>query len=267
MKNNKGTQDMISKTSIIGLLAGVALSATFALDAQAASKYTEMDVSGGGSVSGKVTFSGAMPSDAIEQILITKDQAVCGEGEREVVWVDVKGDALRGSFVFIDEIKEGKKWAEPPGGKYLVEQKGCRFIPWAQVVKPGPLTIRNSDKGVLHNINTREHLGVEKGRSGPMRTLFNFGQPDPGDIVQDLKPRRANYIPINCEAHNFMFGFIMAPPHPYAVVVGDDGSYTIGDIPPGDYTLKAWHPRFGLQESKITVAGGGAASADFAFTN
>lgn len=256
---------MFKKSITKSLLACVAIGAIGAMTvsgANAATKYEEGDVAGGGSVSGKVTFSGAMPSDAIEQILITKDQAVCGEGQREVIWVDVKGDALRGSFVFIEKIAKGKKW---PDKEYVVEQKGCRFIPWAQVVKPGPLTIRNSDKGVLHNINTREHLGVDKGRGGPMRTIFNFGQPDPGDIVQELKPRRAQYIPINCEAHNFMFGFIMAPSHPYAVVVGDDGSYTIGDIPAGDYTLKAWHPRFGLKEAKISIAAGGSASADFAF--
>jgi hypothetical protein len=96
--------------------------------------------------------------------------------------------------------------------------------------------------------------------------MFNFGQPDPGDIEQAIKPRRSPYIGINCEAHNFMFGFMMAPPHPYAVVVGEDGSYEIGDIPPGDYTLQAWHPTIGLQESKITVPAGGSAEANFSFS-
>ena len=88
-----------------------------------------------------------------------------------------------------------------------------------------PITIRNSDQGVLHNINMRETIGVEKGRV-VKRTMFNFGQPDPGDIQQDIKPRRSSFIGLNCEAHNFMFGFMMAPTHPYAVVVGEDGSYT-----------------------------------------
>ena len=108
-------------------------------------------------------------------------------------------------------------------------------------------------------------IGVEKGRV-VKRTIFNFGQPDPGDIQQDLKPRRSPFISINCEAHNFMFGFLMAPKHPYAVVVGEDGSYTIDNLPPGEYTLKAWHPRFGIKKTKITVEAGGAVSADFAFS-
>ena len=176
----------------------------------------------------------------------------------------MKGGALRGVFVFLDKIKSGKKWGKPEFGEYMVNQKGCRFRPWAQVVRPGPFVIRNSDAGVLHNINARELIGVEKGRV-VKKTLFNFGQPDPGDIKDKIKPRRSSYIGINCEAHNFMFGFILAPTHPYAVVVGEDGSFSIDNIPPGKYTLKAWHPRFGIKKAKITVAPKGTVETNFAF--
>jgi len=255
----------MKKTNLLKLSAlGLALSLALPGAAQAAKKYKEMDVANGGAVTGKVMFEGAVPADAIENILITKDQSVCGEGEREVVWIDVKDGALRSAFVFIDKIKEGKKWDAPEGGAYLINQKNCRFDPWAQVLKPGPVTIRNSDKGVLHNINTREMIGVEKGRV-VKRGIFNFGQPDPGDIVQELKTRRSSYIGINCEAHNFMFGFLMAPKNPYAVVVGDDGSFSIDNIPPGKYTLKAWHPRLGVIKSKIEVSAGGSVETNFTF--
>ena len=230
----------------------------------AVAAYKEVAVSGGGSINGKMIFEGPLPDDAVERILITKNPEVCGTGEREVVWIDVKDGALRGAFVFIDKVAEGKPWAESEGG-FLIVQKGCRFRPWAQVVKRGPLTIRNSDPGVLHNINTREMIGVERGRVA-RRTMFNFGQPDPGDIVQEIKPRRSSFISINCEAHNFMFGFMLAPEHPYAVVVNEDGSYVIDDIPPGDYVLKAWHPSLGVQKVSITVPAGGTAQADFTFS-
>ncbi len=246
----------------LGLVA--ALMMAFPNSGDAARKYKEVAVPDGGTVSGKVSFKGALPDDASEKILITKNPEVCGTGEREVIWVDVKDGALRGAFVFIDRIKKGKKWGKPKGGNYLINQKGCRFVPWAQVVRPGPIVIRNSDKGVLHNINTREMIGVEKGRV-VKRTMFNFGQPDPGDLNQKLKPRRSHFIGINCEAHNFMFGFMMAPVHPYAVVVGADGSYSLDNVPPGKYTLKVWHPRLGVKKTKITVKAKAAVSADFSF--
>lgn len=245
-------------------LATIALMAP--ADAAKRGTYTETDLSGGGSVSGFVTFEGDLPVDAVENIKITKNNDVCGDGSREVIWVDVKDGALRGSFVFIEKIKEGKVWDKPEFGEYLVNQEKCRFAPWAQVVRPGPIIIRNSDEGVLHNINARELIGVEKGRV-VKKTLFNFGQPEVGDISDKVKPRRSSYIAINCEAHNFMFGYMMAPTHPYAVVVGEDGSFSIDNIPAGDYTLVAWHPRYGLKEAEFSVADGAAAEANFAFSD
>ncbi len=259
---------MISGKSITWLLLAGFVSVAMAMPAEAAKqkKYKEIDVADGGSVKGKVSFEGAVPADAVEKILITKNADVCGKGEREVVWVDVKDGALRGTFVFLEKVKEGKKWAKPEFGTYLVNQKGCRFRPWAQVVRPGFIVIRNSDAGVLHNINARELIGVEKGRV-VKKTLFNFGQPLPGDIEDKIKPRRSHYIGINCEAHNFMFGFMMAPVHPYAVVVGDDGSFSIDNIPPGKYTLKAWHPRYGVKKTKITVAAKGTVDTSFKYSD
>ena len=64
-----------------------------------------------------------------------------------------------------------------------------------------------------------------------------------------------------------MFGYMMAPTHPYAVVVGEDGTYSIDGIPPGKYTVKAWHPRFGVQKTKLEVPANAAASANFTFSN
>lgn len=226
--------------------------------------YSGGAVADGGTINGKLTFSGDLPESAIESIAITKNPDICGEGYREVVWIDVEGGALRGAFVFIDKISAGKAWEEPADGNYMVVQKGCRFRPWAQVIQPGPIVIRNSDEGVLHNINTRELIGVEKGRV-VKRTIFNFGQPDPGDISKVIKPRRSHYIAINCEAHNFMFGFMMAPQHPYAVVVDEGGNFSLNNVPPGTYKLKAWHPSLGIQESEVIVPANGNVETNFNF--
>lgn len=260
-------QTLVSTLAKAGL--GLAVSLALAAPVSAAKmqkKYDAVDVQNGGTLTGKVLWEGALPADAVEQIAITKNNDVCGNGDREVVWVDVKDGALRGAFVFIDRIAKGKAWPEQAeNGKALIVQKGCRFHPWAQVIRQGAVIVRNSDQGVLHNINARELIGVKKGRV-VKKGLFNFGQPEVGDIEDKVKPRRSPYIAINCEAHNFMFGFMMAPTHPYATVVGADGSFSIGDVPPGKYTLKAWHPRYGVKKAKITVEANGSVEVNFAFS-
>ena len=233
--------------------------------------YTEGAVSNGGSIKGKVTFTGELPGNSEELIVINKNPEVCdveeaNKGYRKVSWVDVKGGALRGAFVFIEKIGEGKAW---PKGEQVINQEKCRFHPWAQVFQHGEVIIRNSDKGVLHNINTRVMIGIKKGRKPVNKTLFNFGQPDPGDIkkkIEARKMRKSPFVSINCEAHNFMFGYRLFPDNPYAVVVGDDGSYTISDVPAGEYIVMAWHPKLGIKRETVTVKAGGSAKADYNFT-
>lgn len=248
------------------ILALVSIMAFAFPDVGLTADYKEVAVTNGGSIKGKVAFKGALPRQGLAETMILKDREVCGRGFRKVFFVDVKDGALRETFVFIDKIKEGKKWLEPEGGGYLIDQKGCYFRPWAQVLKYGsPITIRNSDPGVLHNVNARELIGVETGQIA-VRTLFNFGQPDPGDIEQRVKPRRSPFILVNCENHNFMFAFLMASKHPYAVVVREDGSFSLDDVPPGNYLLKAWHPRLGMKRTRLTVPAGGEVEANFVFS-
>jgi hypothetical protein len=108
----------MKNVKFIGLLAlGVTLVLGLPGAANAAkAKYKEVAVENGGSVTGKVAFEGALPDTAVENILITKNPEVCGDGEREVVWIDVQDGALRGTFVFLEKIKEGKAWAVSPMG-------------------------------------------------------------------------------------------------------------------------------------------------------
>ena len=136
-----------------------------------AAAYDVAPVADGGTVSGTVVFKGEVPKP--KRMLIAKNKEVCGEGEREIVEVAVKGGALANAIVVIEGIEKGKAWA-PLVAKPLLDQKGCRFIPALMVVpRNGDLDILNSDP-VLHNIHTYEIIGSAR------RTLFNFGQPDQG---------------------------------------------------------------------------------------
>ena len=228
-----------------------------------AAEYKVIEVLRGGSIAGQVSFKGPLPANAIEKVKITKNPEICGTGEAELVWVDVKDGNLRGVFVFLDRIKAGKKWPQLKG-KPVIDQKDCRFSPPTQIIQPGPVIVRNSDADVLHNVNAREIIGVGKKRI-VHRTLFNIGQPKVGELDLQMKPRRAPYIALNCETHAAMFAFILAPKNPYAVIVDAEGRYQIGDIPPGEYSVKAWHPKLGIRRSKITVKKGEKAALDFIF--
>lgn len=221
-----------------------------------ASAYEGGAVSGGGKVSGKVAFKGAAPAPKV--LPITKDNAVCGNGNREVVEVNAKGGNLAGAVVYVARIEKGKPWGEIE--KPLLNQQSCRFAPEVTIVrKDADLTVRNSDP-VLHNIHTYEIIGAVR------RTMFNVGQPDKGDLKQPIKVRRANAIKVECDAHDFMHAWAFAADNPYAVVTREDGSFSLDELPAGDYEVKAWHPVLGEKSAKVTVAAGGAASASFEFS-
>jgi len=219
-----------------------------------AAPYKVAEVKDGGSISGKVTFSGKDPAPRIYNI--AKDNEVCGTGDREVDYVKVSNGGLSDVVVYLDKVKTGKDFANGSG---KLDQKGCEFTPFLQVmVNKKKLDIINSDP-VMHNIHTYELIGRTK------RTVINISQPDQGSITKKIKLRRGDAMKIECDAHDFMHGFVFVTRHPYYALVGKDGSFTIDDIPAGKYTIKAWHGSLGEQKSKVTVSANGKVSVNFAF--
>jgi hypothetical protein len=234
----------------------LALSSTLSINAQAAATYKVTEVADGGSITGKVAFSGK--DEAPKVYGITKDNDVCGTGNREIDYVKVNNGALGDVVVYLDKVKEGKDFeADAAGGN--LDQKGCEFSPFLQVMKnDGKLEVKNSDP-VLHNIHTYEIMGRAK------KTVFNISQPDPNTIHKSVKLKRGDAMKIECDAHDFMHGFVFVAKNPYYAIVGADGSYSIDNIPAGKYTVKAWHGKLKEQKTKVDVAAGAAAEANFDF--
>lgn len=226
--------------------------------------YVEKKVRDGGKIVGKVTFEGKVPDDAVVRYPIPGKSLGCGTGYRKVVRIDVKGNALRGVFVLIEEIAEGKAW--PKSSKNVVlEQKDCVFLPSLKIVERGnPLVIRNSDDGVLHNVNLREVKEVSAGRV-VQRMLFNIAQPNVGDVEKKVRPRKSPFLTVGCDVHNFMVAHMVAPEHPYATIAAGDGSFTLEDVPPGEYQVVAWHPVLGTKRRSVTVTANGKVDASFSF--
>jgi hypothetical protein len=219
--------------------------------------YEVGPVADGGTVSGKILFRGAAP--APRKMLITKNTEVCGTGEREIVEVAVKNGALANAAVVVEGIARGKPWSAQLQ-KPLLDQKGCRFLPPMLLVrKGGELDIQNSDP-VLHNIHSYEIIGTAR------RTLFNFGQPNQGQrLSKPVNVRRGELIKLECDAHDFMHAWMFAAASPYATLSGEDGAFSLGEVPPGTYKVRAVHPVLGVREAEVTVPAKGKAEVTFTF--
>jgi hypothetical protein len=117
-----------------------------------------------------------------------------------------------------------------------------------------PLSVVNSDP-VTHNIHPLAQINREWNHSQgageePLARKF-------------LKPEVM--IRVKCNIHSWMHAFIGVTENPYYAVTGDKGTFTIPNLPPGEYTLEAVHEVLGTQDQKIVVPASGAAIADFAF--
>jgi hypothetical protein len=226
------------------------------------SAYEEAAVSNGGTVSGKMTYKGDPPP--AEHFLVSKNPEFCGE-EVDFYHIRVNKGALLDGFALIEGIEKGK-----PLGSDVAEfiGKDCAFLPYTTVVPAkgrgtkgaASMHVVNQDD-VIHNPHTFEMIGRVR------RSLFNIGLPKAGsELTKKLKIRKGNVVKLQCDQHDFMHSWVRVVKNPYWINVGKDGSYTIADVPPGNYTLVAWHPLLGEQKQKITVEGKGSVTANFEFS-
>ncbi len=205
--------------------------------------YEEAPVSNGGRVEGKVTFQGNVPT---KKIIPTKDKEVCG-GVRDEQPIIVGADkGVQDAVVYLKGVTKGKAWGKADKTPVLDQEK-CKFSPTVQVIRPGKIDIKNSDP-VLHN--THGFYGK--------RTAFNLALPDKGvTIPTDLS--KPGEVRVECDAHGWMLAHIYVAETPYYMLTGKDGSFSIGDVPPGNYTLVATQSYTGEVEMPVTVKGGEAA--------
>lgn len=222
-----------------------------------AADYKVEEVTGGGTISGKVTFVGDDPDPQV--YAIAKDNEVCGTDDRIIDFVRVNDGELANVVVYLDKVKSGKAFNEEES-KGNIDQKGCEFHPFLQVMhNKQEFTALNSDP-VSHNIHTYELIGKSK------KTVINVSQPDQDSVYKkEINLKRGNAMKIECDQHDFMHSFIFVAKNPYYAVVSDDGTFSIDNIPPGKYTLKAWHGTLGTKKAKVEVVSGDALTSDFEF--
>jgi plastocyanin len=223
---------------------------------EAAVVYTKVDPATAAKVTGKALYSGPKPVRKV--IDMSSEETECkrshkGPVQSEEVMLNKDG-SLANVFVYISAGLEGKKF-EPPKTPVKIDQKGCMFAPHVAGVMTGqPLLVSNSDP-VTHNV----HPIPEKNRE------WNQGQPPGAPEIERTFRVEEIMIPVKCNVHSWMRSYICVVAHPYFAVTGEGGTFELAGLPPGEYTITAWHEKFGKQEAKVTLAASGAGTAEFTF--
>ena len=215
--------------------------------AAAIGDYQVVAVADGGIIQGKVVYNGSIKR---RTVLPTKDKSVCGKSRKEPMIRVGGGGAVADSVVYLKGVKSGKEWPASALEKPVLDQVKCRFEPHVQVARQGEIDIVNSDP-VLHN--THGYYGK--------RTAFNLALPEQGQTVTKVL-KRAGSVKVDCDAHGWMLGWVHVVDNPYYMQTGEDGTFSIADVPPGDYTLAVWQEWLGETEIPVTVTAGGTVALD-----
>lgn len=207
-----------------------------------------------GDVSGVALFKGTPPERRPIDMRETRGFAakdscteVHGKGAQvldEDVLVSEKG-GVANVFVFV---KSGLEKAEYPlpEGPAVLDQVGCMYTPRIQGMRAGQaLKIRNSDP-MLHNVRSYSR------RNPP----FNIGQPQQGDEREKVLRKPEEAIKIKCDVHKWMEAYVFVMDHPFYATTDADGKFSIPGLPPGKYTIEAWHEKFGERKIEVEVGEG-----------
>jgi plastocyanin len=213
------------------------------------------DTAGGGSsVKGTVRVQGPVPNP--KPINMAADPSCAKQHATPALTQDVMTDSkehLQNVIVFVSE-GLGDQTFDAPTQPAVMDQRGCMFQPHVLAVRANQALEMINDDSVLHNIhpipaNNREWNKAEL----------------PGTTLDGSFSREEVAIPVKCNVHPWMHGYIGVFKHPYFAVTGKDGSFDLSNLPPGTYTIKAWHEKFGTTTQKITVGANETKNIDFVF--
>ncbi|HWF09251.1 MAG TPA: carboxypeptidase regulatory-like domain-containing protein [Bryobacteraceae bacterium] len=214
-----------------------------------------VDPATAGTVSGRVLFEGPAP------VMPTIDFSSNPQCERqhktpqkaETVIVN-SNKTLRNVFIWIKDGLPRARWTAPAEAAKL-DQLGCVYEPHVLGIMEGQqLEILNDDP-VNHNVHAESKVNPAWNESQAPRAEHKYKRFDSEEIL----------FPVTCSVHPWMRSYIGVSPHPYFAVTGDDGSFTLKNVPPGTYTIEAVHEKYGRKEGKVTLAPDGTATIDFSY--
>ena len=208
----------------------------------------------GGTVRGTVKFEGTAPK--AKPINMAADPTCAKQHPTPVLNQDVvvnpNGELLN-VIVFVAAGLQDQTF-DPPKQPVTIDQRGCMYQPHVLAMQANqPLDVKNDDP-TSHNIHPVPTNNREWNKSEP-----------PGSKAEETFPREEVAIPVKCNIHPWMRGYVAVFKHPFFAVTGKDGSFDLENLPPGTYTIKAWHEKLGTATQQITVAANETKSVDFVF--
>jgi plastocyanin len=226
-----------------------------AAEATSSAPTATIDEANGATVTGKVEFTGTKP--VMRNISMDATPA-CARAhstpqKSEEVVVNDNG-TLRYAFVWVKAGLPDVQWPMPTESVSL-EQEGCMYKPHVIGIRAGQdLKVVNADP-TNHNIHPLPKDNRE----------WNESQPPQGDAKIKQFARQEIMIPVKCNVHPWMRAYIGVVNNPFFAVTGEDGSFTLKGLPPGTYTVEAWHEKYGTQDMQVTVAAKDSKTVDFSF--
>lgn len=206
------------------------------------------------SVTGTVKFAGPIPK--AQPVAMQADPTCAKEHSGPVRSEEVvtgNDGALGNVIVFVAQGLENHTF-DLPQAPAVMEQKGCMYEPHVIAMRAGQtLRLVNADK-TMHNIHPMPTNNRE----------WNKAQ-TPGQHLEETFSREEIAIPVKCNIHPWMHSYIAVFKHPYFAVTTKDGNFDLSNLPPGDYTIEAWHEKLGTQMEHIKVGQGETKKIEFTF--
>jgi plastocyanin len=198
----------------------------------------------GGSLSGTVRLEGAAPKRA--PINMAKEP-ICAQMHASVpvmteeVLVDAAGN-LQNVVVYVSA---GLQETDPvpPQDPVVITQEGCSYKPHVIAMQARQkIRIVNGDK-TSHNIHPMPETNRE----------WNKSQPPGSAPFEEVFAREEVGIPVKCNVHPWMRAYISVFRHSHFSVTNQTGTFSLKNLPPGTYTVTAWHEKLGKLSQQVTV--------------
>jgi plastocyanin len=206
---------------------------------------SKVDPATAANITGKAMVDGAVPAN--EPIKMNADpvcaKSATGPQSMETYMVGADGKSLGNVFVHVKDGLAGYTF-DPPTQPARIDQQDCRYHPHVFGIQVGqPLEIINSDP-TLHNI----HAVAKNNRE------FNQGQPIQGMKTTHTFTAPEVMVPFKCDVHGWMNAYVGVVDNPYYAVTDATGSFSLKALPPGTYTIEAWHEKLGTLTQTVTIA-------------